>query len=151
MLAVGCTGLNNEKKAPESAAQDTAWKESLHNYSLLLKNDFENVGTNINDTKNTDYTTLAIIGQNTIDDSNKALDENNQYNLSAKYQDAQKEWVLALEDSKSAGKYMIMVADDGKKGNVNSENVQNVISFRNSAQARIKRTETLIQIADRNF
>ena len=76
------------------------------------------------------------------------LDENNQYNLSAKYQDAQKEWVLALGDSKSAGKYMIIVADDSKKGNVNSENIQKVTSFSNSALAHIKRTDTLIQIAD---
>ena len=45
MLAVGCTGLNNEKKAPQSAAQDTAWKESVHNNSLLLQTDFGNVGT----------------------------------------------------------------------------------------------------------
>jgi len=148
MLAGGCTGLNNEKKAPQSAAQDTAWKESFQNNSLLLQTDFGNVGTSINDTKNTDYTTLAITGQNIIDDSDKAIAENDQYNLSAKYQDAQKEWVLALGDSKSAGKYMIMVADDGKKGNVNSENVQKVTSFSNSAQAHIKRTDTLIQIAD---
>jgi len=147
MLAVGCTGLNNEKKAPQSAAQDTAWKESVHNNSLLLQTDFGNVGT-LNDTKTPDYTTLAITGQNIIDDSDKALKENDQYNLSAKYQDAQKEWVLALGDSKSAGKYMIIVADDSKKGNVNSENVQKVTSFSNSALAHIKRTDTLIQIAD---
>jgi hypothetical protein len=148
MLAVGCTGLNNEKKASQSAAQDTAWKESVHNNSLLLQTDFGNVGTSINDTKTPDYTTLAITGQNIIDDSDKTLKENDQYNLSAKYQDAQKEWVLALGDSKSAGKYMIMVADDSKKGNVNSENVQKVTSFSNSALAHIKRTDTLIQIAD---
>ncbi len=147
MLAVGCTGLNNEKKAPQSAAQDTAWKESVHNNSLLLQTDFGNVGT-LNDTKTPDYTTLSITGQNIIDDSDKALKENDQYNLSAKYQDAQKEWVLALGDSKSAGKYMIIVADDSKKGNVNSENVQKVTSFSNSALAHIKRTNTLIQIAD---
>ena len=43
---------------------------------------------------------------------------------------------------------MIIVADDSKKGNVNSENVQKVTSFSNSALAHIKRTNTLIQIAD---
>ena len=148
MLAAGCAGLNNEKKAPQSDAQDTAWKSSVQNNSLLLQTDFANVGTAINDTKNLDYNTLSIKGKSIIDDSNKALDENNQYNLSAKYQDAQKEWVLALEDCNSAGESMNTVVDDGKKGNVISENVQKVASFITSAQAHIKKTDTLIQIAD---
>jgi len=148
MLAVGCTGSSREKTASSGVDQDTSWKESVQKNSALLQTDFENVGTALSDTNNPDYTTLSTTGQNMVDDSQKALTENKQSNVSSKYQDAQKEWVLALEDSNSAGKYLIMVANDGKSGNMNIENVNNVTSFSNSATAHLKRTATLTQIAD---
>ena len=69
----------------------------------------------------------------------KALNENNQSTVSPKYQDAQKEWVLALLDSNSAGKYLIMVANDGKSGNMNIENVNNVTSFRRFSNCSCKK------------
>lgn len=148
MLAVGCAGLSPTSKTPQSDSQDIAWKESVKNNTLLLTSDFESVGTALNDTTNLDYTSLSVNGQIIIDDSKKAKEANDQFNVSAKYEDAQKEWVLGLEDAKSSGESMITVAEEGKKGNVNAENVQKMSSLISSAKAHITRTGALIQIAD---
>jgi hypothetical protein len=156
MLAVGCTGLkeNNASQTsspqPTGAAyQDTAWIESIHKYSRLLGTDFENVRVAMNDTNSIDYTALATFGQNITDHSQAALSENNQYTVSPKYRDAQKEWGLALEDSNSAGKYVIVVADDIKNGNTSSkmEDIQKYIEYRNSMNVHLNKTATLIQNA----
>ena len=45
----------------------------------------------IDNTNNSDYTKLATIGQNISDHSHAALTENNQYTVSPKFRDTQKE------------------------------------------------------------
>lgn len=156
MLAVGCTGSkdNNASQASpsqptEAGYQDTAWRESIHKYTQLLGTDFENVQVAMNNTTSTDYTALAAFGQNITDHSQAALTENNQYTVSPKFQDAQKEWGLALEDSNSAGKYVIMVANDIKNGNMSSkmEDIRQYIEYRNSLNVHLNRTTTLMQNA----
>ena len=99
---------------------------SIQRCSPLIGTDFTNTGSAAD---NLDYDALAIDGQNIIDDTQKALDENSQYSISTKYQDTQNEWVSGLKDYNSAGKYVILVANDGKTGKTNSENLNKATSF----------------------
>jgi hypothetical protein len=122
--------------------QDAAWGLYIQRCAPLISTDFTNAGSAAD---NLDYTTLGINGQNIVDDTQKALDENGQYNVSPKYQDAQNEWELALQDYNSAGKYMILVADDGKIGKTNSENVKNVTSLCSSGAGHVNRATALMQ------
>jgi hypothetical protein len=156
MMAVGCTELKGNNASQISSPQptqavyqDTAWIESIHKYTNLLGTDFKSVQIAMNNTNNSDYTTLVTIGQNISNDSQEALTENNQYTVSPQFQDAQKEWGLALEDSNFAGKSVIMIANDIKNGNMNSkiEDIQKYIEYRNSINVHLNRTATIMQTA----
>lgn len=156
MLAVGCTGLKGNNASQTSSPQptqavyqDTAWRESIHTYTELLGTDFKNVQIVMDNTNNSDYTTLATIGQNISDHSHAALTENNQYTVSSQFRDAQKEWGLALEDSNFAGKYLIIVANDIKNGDMNSklEDIQKYMESRNSMKVHLNETTTLMKTA----
>jgi len=122
--------------------QDAAWGLYIHRSAPLIGTDLANAGSA---GKNLDFTTLGLDGQNMIDDTQRVLDENDQYSISPKYQDAQKEWVLALKDYNSAGKYIVLVADDGKIGKTNSENLNKVIALCNSGSGHLNRATALMQ------
>lgn len=170
MLAVGCTGLNSNNIASQPAAissqdklsllqptetispqqikdvsQDIKWNEYVQRYSPLLTADFSNLATALN---NYDNNMLATVGQNIFDDTQKALDENKNYTVSSKYQEAQKEWELALKDYNSAGIIIIQVAKDGKAGNPNLDNLQKAMSIGDSGTAHSTRMSALLQAAE---
>jgi len=163
MLAVGCTELKGSNSTSQASAphqtqngyQDAEWNESLHKYTRVLGPDFKNAQPIINTVNNSDklensnYTTLTTIGQNIVDNSQAAITENEQYTLSPQLQDAQKEWGLALEDCNSAGKYIILIASDVKNGNTSSkfEDLEKYIKYRNSMNAHLKKTATLMRSA----
>ena len=96
-----------------------------------------------------DYTSLSRLGQNITNDSQAALTENNQYTLSPQFQDTQKEWGLALEDSNSSGKYVIIIANDLRNRNMNSkiDDIQKYTEYRDSMNAHVNKTATLLQTA----
>lgn len=75
MLTIGCTESNSDNTTSEKVYQDTEWVKSANKYSPLLGTDFENVQSAI---ENHDYSALATAGQNIVDDTQKALEENNQ-------------------------------------------------------------------------
>lgn len=169
MISLGCTesDSNEEKTVSQSASassqdlansaqpketstsqttetvnQDLAWAEYVQKYSPLLGTDFSNAG---NAASNYDYDSLATDGQNIVTDTQKALDENSKYTVSSKYQEAQKEWELALKDYNSAGQYMIIVANEGKAGSLNSENINKAASFSESGTGHLNRASALVK------
>lgn len=161
MLAVGCTELKGSNSTSQASAphqtqngyQDAEWNESLHKYTRVLGPDFKNAQAIINNANvsdnldNSNYTTLTTLGQNIVDNSQAAITENEQYTVSPQLQDAQKEWGLALEDCNSAGKYIILLANDIKSGNTSSkfENLEKFIKYRNSMNVHLKKTATLMK------
>jgi len=162
MLAVGCTELKGNNTSQTSTPhqtqngyQDAEWNESLHKYTRVLGPDFKNaqpIINTLNDSDNLDnsnYTTLTTIGQNIVDNSQAAITENKQYTVSPQLQEAQKEWGLALEDCNSAGKYIILIANDIKDGNPSSkfEDLEKYIKYRKSMNAHLKKTATLMKSA----
>jgi hypothetical protein len=158
MLAAGCTGSKDNSasqtsspQSTEAVYQDNAWRLSIHKYTGLLRTDFENVRIFLDNTNNSDYASLAAFGQNITDHSQAGIRENNQYNVSPQFRDAQKEWGLVLEDSNSAGKSVIMISNDIKNGNTSSkmDNIQKYIEHRSSMTVHLNETTTLLQNADK--
>ena len=61
--------------------QDAAWGQYILRCAPLIGTDLTNAGSA---GENLDFTTLGIDGQNIIDDTQRALDENDQYSISPK-------------------------------------------------------------------
>jgi hypothetical protein len=87
-----------------SGTQDTSWESSRESHASLLASDFKKISEAEN---SLDYKTVATYGQHLIDDSQKAIDDNNGFTVSQNRQEAQKEWGLAMRDYNAAGKLMV--------------------------------------------
>jgi hypothetical protein len=149
MLAVGCTGSSNDKNDTQPAYQDAAWNESFHNNLALLHTDLNNSINSMDLTSNFNDASFITSGQNLIDDSQKALNESNQFTVSPKLQEAQKEWSLGLNDSISLGKCLLNLSNGSKSNNVTSlnEEIKNMESIGSSMSAHMNRADTLAKIA----
>lgn len=139
MLAIGCVSSGSENAASQNTSsssaastpsgdsnQDTDWMLSTSSHMNIIKADQEDCNKAID---SSDYSAVAKAGQKIVDDTQKALDDNSKFKLSTKAQEAQKEWTATLQDYNSAGKYMILAANDGQAGNSNTENSQQVSSL----------------------
>ncbi|WP_292390586.1 hypothetical protein [Methanosarcina sp. UBA5] len=148
MVAVGCTGSNKEK----TASQDAAWNESFHNNLALLHTDLNNSINAMNLTNDFNDTSFIMAGQNMIEDSQNALNENNQFTVSPNLQEAQKEWALGLNDSISLGKCLLNMSNNSKNNNETAlnEDVENMYSLGSSMSAHMNRAATLAKIAQDN-
>jgi hypothetical protein len=117
MLAIGCTENGNENNSTQASLQqpidpenqDMVWMKHIEKYGSLTQSDMDNVGMAANIS---DYNLMKSYGQDLVNDTQSGLDENSNYTLSSKYQEAQNEWVQALTDLNSAGKYIVMSADE---------------------------------------
>lgn len=127
----------------KSAYQDIAWGNNVQKHLRVLKTDLDGVS---NATNNSDYTMLAVYAQQIVNDTQNAIQENDQYNVSPKLQDAQKEWRLALQDYNSAGQFLLQGANEAKNGTIGAENFQKAITFRNSGTDHLKKASELTGI-----
>ncbi|MDR7664844.1 hypothetical protein RG963_03390 [Methanosarcina sp. Z-7115] len=99
-IACGCAG---------GGYQDRQWEYSMARHTSSLSSDFKTVS---DASKSDDFKTLVTYGQYIADDTQKAIDENNQFKVSPKLQEAQKEWGLAMQDYNSAGKLMVKAGNE---------------------------------------
>lgn len=145
MLAVGCTGSNNEK----TAYQDAEWNESFHNNLALFHTDLNNSISSMDLTEDFNDPSFIMAAQNLIDDSQNALNENNQFTVSPDLQEAQKEWALALNDSMSYGKCYLNMSNNSKNNNEAAlyEDLNDLNSIGSSMVAHMNRAATLAKIA----
>jgi hypothetical protein len=127
------------------AYDDAAWAQYVHRSIPLLKADFDNMRTSAS---NQDYTTLADYAQNMINDTQKAIDENAKYKTSPKCQEAQNEWGLGLKDYNSAGKFLILAANDGKTNSNDLTNVNKAKSLIVSGAGHINRASAFLSTAN---
>ena len=109
----------------------------------ILKADLEGVSDAAN---NSDYIMLAIYAQNIVNDTQIAIQENDQYTVSLKLQDAQKEWRAALQDYNSAGQFLLQGANEAKNGTGGIENFQKARTFRNSGTGHLMNASELAGI-----
>ncbi len=99
-IAFGCTG---------EGYQDRQWEYSMSHHTSLLST---YIKTALDASKSDDFKTLVIYSQYIADDTQKAVDENKQFKVSPKLQEAQKEWGLAMQDYNSAGKLMVKAGNE---------------------------------------
>ncbi|RPJ77159.1 MAG: hypothetical protein EHM20_06545, partial [Alphaproteobacteria bacterium] len=115
LIVGGFAGSQNDNNASQaqpdsplntlkSAYQDIAWGANVQKHLKILKTDWDGVS---NATNNSDYTTLAVYAEYIVNDTQNAIEENDQYTVSSKLQDAQKEWRTALQDYNSAGQFLL--------------------------------------------
>ena len=127
----------------KSAYQDIAWGNNVQKHLRILKTDLDGVS---NATNNSDYTMLAVYAQQIVNDTQNATKENDQYTVSPKLQDAQKEWRAALQDYNSAGQFLLQGANEAKNGTVGADNFLKVRTFRNSGTDHLKKASELAGI-----
>ena len=127
----------------KSAYQDITWGANVQKHLKILKADLEGVSDAAN---NSDYIMLAIYAQNIVNDTQIAIQENDQYTVSLKLQDAQKEWRAALQDYNSAGQFLLQGANEAKNGTGGIENFQKARPFRNSGTGHLMNASELAGI-----
>lgn len=143
MLIAGCV------QSDEPEYQDAQWNTSFHNTLALIHSDL-NASIAATDMTNSltdpSYTTAA---QNLIKDSKAAINENNNFTVSPKLQEAQKEWGLGLNDSISVGVCMLNVSEATKNKNeaLAMEEAEKLCSFGSSMSTHMNRADTLSKIA----
>jgi hypothetical protein len=130
--------------------QDVDWINNAHMYGALIAVDYNSTERAVSDKNNPDYDLLVNTGQNMINDSQNALNDNNKFKLSPKFADAQREWVSCLEDLNNAGNYLVMGAKAGKNGDLSllNDDVKKYVTYAHSSLAHMERCGTLIRIAD---
>lgn len=100
-ITYGCTS---------DAYRDSRWENNKAHHTSLLSPYLKTVS---DASRSHDFKTLVTYGQYITDDTQKAIDENNQFKVSPKLQEAQKEWGLAMQDYNSAGKLMVKAGNEG--------------------------------------
>jgi hypothetical protein len=149
LIVRGFAGSQNNENASQpnsplntfkSAYQDIAWGNNVQKNLKILKTDLDGVS---NATNNSDYTTLAVYAQQIVNDTQNATMENDQYTVSPKLQDAQKEWKAALQDYNSAGQFLLQGANEAKNGTVGTENFLKARTFRNSGTDHLEKASEL--------
>jgi hypothetical protein len=138
--------ISTSKAASTEDYQDAQWIANVQKHSVLLIKDIEEIG---NTTSNLDSDTLATYGQYLIEDTQTAIEENNQYMVSPKCQDAQKEWGSALSDYSSAGKLMIQAAG-AKNNDTNGNDIKQALSLIDSGYVHFKKVQESLKTAALN-
>ncbi len=136
------TAIAVSAKPTEAKYQDVAWLKSVVKYSKLIVDDCEKVQTDVN---NSDYSALSTDLQKTVNDMQKALDENAKYRVSPKYQKAQKEWKAGLYDYRSSFKYFIQGLNDAKKGTLNPKAMEKATRFIDAGGVHFMKASALIK------
>ncbi len=134
---------NSPQSTLASAYQDIQWGANVQKHLTVLKTDFDNVSSAAN---NSDYAALAINAQYIINDTQKAIEENDQYKVSPKLQEPQKEWRMALQDYNSAGQFLLKGANEAKRGSSGFENFQKAATLRNSGIVHLKKASESLGI-----
>jgi len=154
LIVGGIGGSQNDKNASQaqsnslqntvkSVHQDIAWAANVQKHLKILKTYLDGIS---NATNNSNYTELAIYAQQTVNDTQNAIQENDQYTVSSKLQDAQKEWREALQDYNSAGQFLLQGANEAKNVTGGAENLQKARTLSDSGTDHLKRTSELAGI-----
>ena len=82
-----------------------------------------------------------------IDDTQMAIEENKQYIVSPKCQDARKEWELALNDYSSAGELMTQAAGETNNNNTDGDDIKQALSLIDSGSGHFRKVQEFLKTA----
>jgi outer membrane PBP1 activator LpoA protein len=152
ILTAGCTGSTNNSQTsspqPTPVAtptqpvnQDSEWILSFQKYAPLVYLDAKNLKV---DSQSSGRTSELLRGDTgtLIIDIKVALKENDQYTISPKYNDAQNEWVQALNDFNSSGNSMLDIIK-GLQYPASGDARDNYYTKMESGNSHLKRAVTL--------
>jgi hypothetical protein len=138
------TTANSPQSTLEFAYQDVQWGLNVQKNLNVLKSDFDNISRAKNQS---DYTALAVAAQYEIDHTQKAIEENDQYEVSPKLQEPQKEWRATLQDYNSAGKFLLEGANEAKSGRNGFSSFQKAAASSSSGTAHLKKASEALGIS----
>lgn len=140
LLVVGCTESNSEEKNNESIEspsqtletssqaieepsndqdgyQDSDWLAYLQIHMAIISLDLEGLSSAQGDTPGSFDTKIMIeYGQNLVNDTQTAIEENDKYTVSPELQETQKYWRMSLQNYNSAGQFTVIGAEAFEKG-----------------------------------
>jgi hypothetical protein len=134
--------ISTPRAVPTEDYQDAQWIANVQKHLAFLSNDAEAVG---NMTSNLDSDKLASYGQYLIDDTQIAIEENKQYEVSPKCQDAKNEWALALQDYSSAGELMIKASEDTESNDTNGDYANQALSLIDSGSGHLNSVKEFLE------
>lgn len=105
------------------AYDNTEWLQSYARYRSIIGPELSSAGTAAT---NYDYDSMVIYGQKIEEDTRAAFQESQNYNVSPRYQEAKRNWEIALLNYQKAGEY-IKIAGTDKGSNLN--NIQKVTNY----------------------
>lgn len=134
---------NSSQSTLESAYQDAQWGLNVQKNMKILKSDFDNISSATN---KSDYNALAVAAQYEVNNTQNAIEENDQYKVSPQLQEPQKEWRAALQDYNSAGKFLMEGANEAKSGRNGFGSFQKAAGQSSSATAHLKKASEALGI-----
>ena len=138
------TPKSTPRAVPAEDYQDAQWIANAQKHSALLSNDIEEIR---NTTSDLGSEKLATYGQYLIDDTQMAIEENKQYIVSPKCQDARKEWELALNDYSSAGELMTQTAGEANNNNTDGDDIKQALSLIDSGSGHFRKVQEFLKTA----
>jgi hypothetical protein len=130
---------NNLTSTDTSTNQDAEWISIMQVQSNMIQTDFAEISSN-QDPFNAEG--LAKSGQTLVDDTQKAIDGNNNYTVSPALSEAKEHWEIALRNYNMAGQFTVIGANaylDGDDASA-STNLQKATTFFNTGTANVNLT-----------
>jgi hypothetical protein len=127
---------------PTADYQDSAWLANMQRFSSLLDNDFKSVSAV---SSSDDLSPITVFGRYLIYDTQRAINDNDRYKVSPKYQDAQKAWRLALQDYTLAGKLMVETDDEVLNNTDTTAYVNQYTAYLNSGNKHANMSYALLK------
>lgn len=119
-----------------SMYKDVQWGANVQKHLTILGTDFNNASNAAN---NSDYAAFVACTKYTINHTQKAIEENDQYKVSPQLQEAQKEWRMALHDYNSTGHFLLQGTNETKSNNERFVNFKQAATLGNSGTSHLKR------------
>lgn len=169
MMAIGCTESGSEEinsqiigDSPQtgesssqiqenvststatSVSQDADWVAAMQAQSNIIQKDFTGLGSNHDPF---DAEGLAKWGQILVDDTQKAIEENDNYTVSPSLIKAKERWETALRNYNMAGQFTVIGANAYLNGDDTSAstNLQKATTFFNAGNANVNLTISYIE------
>lgn len=127
-----------------SGNQDAEWIAAMQAQSNIIQEDFAGISSCQDPF---DAEGLAKWGQIFVDDTQKAIEENDNYTVSPAIYKAKEHWVIALRNYNSAGQFTVIGANAYLNGDETSAstNFQKASTFLNTGNANVNLTTSYIK------
>jgi hypothetical protein len=93
---------------------------------------------------NRDFNTLIRLSELLTEEIELTIREDDNYNLSPRFKEANMEWIAGLHAYNSGAKYARIIAIDAQNGNVNTDDISEFVNFNKQGTEHIENVLQLI-------